>query len=74
MSMLHYQGDHLLVDGHAVQGLADKLGTPFFLISEAPLRANYQAVARGLSIRFFIISMVRQKIPNYPFYSSGVIL
>ena len=49
MSMLRYQGGHLLVDGHAVQALADKLGTPFFLISEARLRANYQAVARGMS-------------------------
>ena len=30
-----------------IQRLADELGTPFFLVSEARLRANYQALARG---------------------------
>jgi len=35
--------------GVSLGGLAERLGTPFFLLSEARLRANYGALERGLS-------------------------
>ncbi len=37
------------MEGMALPDLAERLGTPFFLVSEARLRANYQALERGLS-------------------------
>jgi hypothetical protein len=49
MPMLSYQGGHLCFEGKLVKRLSDDLGTPFFLISEARLKANYNALARGLS-------------------------
>jgi diaminopimelate decarboxylase len=46
---LGYAGGLLCMEGTALADLADRLGPPFFLISEARLRANYQALERGLS-------------------------
>ncbi len=46
---LDYAGGLLRVEGVALAELAERLGTPFFLISESRLRANYQALERGLS-------------------------
>ena len=37
------------MEGAPLEGLAARLGTPFFLISEARLRANYRALERGLA-------------------------
>ena len=47
--MLSYKAGQLCIEGSSVKTLADELGTPFFLFSEARLRANYAALARGLS-------------------------
>lgn len=47
--MLSYQGGNLCLEGKSIQTLAEELGTPFFLLSEARLKANYNALARGLS-------------------------
>lgn len=47
--MLAYSGGNLCLEGVPLRELADRLGTPFFLISEARLRANYRALERGLS-------------------------
>ncbi len=48
MPVLRYQDGHLCMEGRPIYRLADDLGTPFFLVSEARLRANYHALARGL--------------------------
>ncbi len=37
------------MEGIALAGLVERLGAPFFLISESRLRANYRALERGLS-------------------------
>jgi diaminopimelate decarboxylase len=46
---LEYREGGLHMEGVALAGLAGRLGTPFFLISESRLRANYQALERGLA-------------------------
>lgn len=46
---LDYAGGFLRMEGIVLADLAERLGPPFFLISEARLRANYQALERGLS-------------------------
>jgi diaminopimelate decarboxylase len=48
MPILGYRNEQLCWQGVAIQRLADEVGTPFFLASEARLRANYHALARGL--------------------------
>lgn len=47
--MLSYEDRQLCLEGRPVKDLANELGTPFFLLSESRLRANYNALARGLS-------------------------
>jgi diaminopimelate decarboxylase len=47
--MLAYESGHLCLEGRPLAPIAEEVGTPFFLISEARLKANYQALARGLS-------------------------
>jgi len=42
-------GGVLRMEGVALAELAERLGTPFFLISASRLRANYQALERGLA-------------------------
>lgn len=49
MPFLDYAGGALRMEGAALAELADRLGTPFFLMSESRLRANYQALERGLA-------------------------
>ena len=46
---LGYSGGLLRMEGIALADLAERLGAPFFLISESRLRGNYQALERGLS-------------------------
>jgi len=46
---LEYREGGLRMEGVSLAGLAERLGTPFFLIGEGRLRANYQALERGLS-------------------------
>jgi diaminopimelate decarboxylase len=46
---LGYRGGVLRMEGTPLPELAQSLGTPFFLFSEARLRANYRALERGLS-------------------------
>lgn len=46
---LDYAGGVLRMEGVPLAELAERLGTPFFLMSEARLRANYQALERGLA-------------------------
>lgn len=46
---LDYAGGLLRMEGIALAEVAERLGAPFFLISESRLRANYQALERGLS-------------------------
>jgi diaminopimelate decarboxylase len=46
---LTYRQGALCVQGTPLQALAERFGTPFFLISEARLRANYRTLARGLA-------------------------
>ncbi|HSN86940.1 MAG TPA: alanine racemase, partial [Thermoanaerobaculia bacterium] len=46
---LDYAGGALRMEGVPLSGLVERLGTPFFLISESRLRANYQALERGLA-------------------------
>jgi diaminopimelate decarboxylase len=46
--MLSYEDSLLCLEGRPVQRLADELTTPFFIFSEALLRENYTAMARGL--------------------------
>jgi diaminopimelate decarboxylase len=49
MDFLAYRDGVLCMDGVPLPDLAERLGTPFFLIGEARLRANYQALERGLA-------------------------
>ena len=46
---LDYAGGELRMEGVALAELAERLGTPFFLMGESRLRANYQALERGLA-------------------------
>lgn len=48
-SFLDSAGGVLRMDGVPLAELAERLGTPFFLIGESRLRANYQALERGLA-------------------------
>ncbi len=48
MDFLGYRDGVLCMDGVPLPDLAARFGTPFFLIGEARLRANYQALERGL--------------------------
>jgi diaminopimelate decarboxylase len=43
------RGGVLRMEGVPLAELAERLGTPFFLISASRLRANYQALERGLA-------------------------
>ncbi len=45
---LNYTGGLLRMDGVSLEELADRFGTPFFLIGESRLWANHQALERGL--------------------------
>jgi len=47
--ILDYRQGVLCMEGRPLGELAERFGTPFFLISESRLRANYQALERGLS-------------------------
>lgn len=47
--MLDVAGGMLCMEGVPLVELAERLGTPFFLISASRLRANYQALERGLA-------------------------
>jgi diaminopimelate decarboxylase len=49
VDFLSYREGVLCMEGVPLSELAGRLGTPFFLISEARLRANYQALKRGLA-------------------------
>jgi len=49
MDFLGYRDGVLCMDGVPLPDLAERLGTPFFLIGEARLRANYLALERGLA-------------------------
>jgi diaminopimelate decarboxylase len=49
MDSLGYRDGVLCMDGVPLPDLAERFGTPFFLIGEARLRANYQALERGLA-------------------------
>ncbi len=44
-----YREGQLLLSGTTVVDLAQRLGTPFFLLDEARLRRNYAAICEGLS-------------------------
>lgn len=46
---LDYAGGVLRMEGVSFAELAERLGTPFFLISASRLRTNYQALERGLA-------------------------
>jgi diaminopimelate decarboxylase len=46
---LEYRQGALCMEGWPLSDLAERFGTPFFLISESRLRANYRALERGLS-------------------------
>ncbi len=48
-SRLSYEADKLHFDSHPLENFADEVQTPFFLVSESALEANYHAVRRGLS-------------------------
>lgn len=48
-AFLGYQDNELRMEGVSLADLAGRLGTPFFLISESRLRANYQDLERGLA-------------------------
>ncbi len=47
---LAYRRGLLCMEGTPLAGLVRRLGTPFFLIGEARLRANYRALERGLAV------------------------
>jgi diaminopimelate decarboxylase len=47
--LLEYREGGLHVEGVPLAGLAERLGTPFFLIGEGRLRANYRALERGFA-------------------------
>jgi diaminopimelate decarboxylase len=49
MDFLGYRDGVLCMDGVPLPDLAERFGTPFFLIGAARLRANYQALERGLA-------------------------
>jgi diaminopimelate decarboxylase len=49
MDFLGYRDGVLCMNGVPLPALAERLGTPFFLIGEARLRANYRALERGLA-------------------------
>jgi len=49
MDFLGYRDGVLCMDGVPLPDLAERLGTPFFLIGEARLLANYRALERGLA-------------------------
>ncbi len=49
MNFLGYRDGVLCMEGVRLPDLAARFGPPFFLISEARLRANYQALERGLA-------------------------
>jgi diaminopimelate decarboxylase len=49
MDFLGYRDGVLCMEGVPLPDLAARFGTPFFLISEARLRVNYQALERGLA-------------------------
>jgi len=49
MDFLGYRDGVLCMDGVPLPDLAERLGTPFFLIGESRLRANYRALERGLA-------------------------
>lgn len=48
-TFLDYTGGALRMEGVPLGELAERLGTPFFLISASRLRANYRALERGLA-------------------------
>jgi len=45
---LEYAGGALRMEGTVLAELAERLGTPFFLIGESRLRSNWQALERGI--------------------------
>jgi diaminopimelate decarboxylase len=47
---LDYAGGVLRMEGVSLAELAERLGTPFFLIGESRLRDNYRALERGLAV------------------------
>ncbi len=47
--MLSYKDGVLHVEQRPLSNLVEETGTPFFLFSEAQLRANFAALNRGLS-------------------------
>ena len=49
MDFLGYRDGVLCMDGVPLPDLAERLGTPFLLIGESRLRANYRALERGLA-------------------------
>ena len=48
-AFLAYDSGVLHMEGTSLPALAGRVGTPFFLFSEARLRSHYQALERGLS-------------------------
>jgi len=48
MPILKYHDKHLHFDQKAVSTLADELGTPVFIVSEAQLRGNFEIITSGL--------------------------
>jgi diaminopimelate decarboxylase len=49
MEYLTYQEGRLCVEGAPLDRLANKFGTPFFLLSESRLKSNYTSLSRGLA-------------------------
>lgn len=49
MELLTYRDRQLHFEGKPLKTLAEELGTPFFLLSEKRIRANYEALVRGFS-------------------------
>ncbi|MFH1349981.1 MAG: hypothetical protein ABII26_03500, partial [Pseudomonadota bacterium] len=47
--MLKYRNGRLFFEGRSFEDLAQGMETPFFLVSEARIRANYRALVQGLS-------------------------
>ena len=47
-AFLDYRHGILCLEGVPLDALAARFGTPFFLLSEARLIANYRALERGL--------------------------
>jgi diaminopimelate decarboxylase len=48
-AFLDYRDGALCLDGVPLAGLAERFGTPFFLLGERRLIANYRALERGLA-------------------------